>query len=254
MDVIGDVHGQLDKLSALLRSSGLIDCNDRWVGGHRKVWFMGDLVDRGPDGIGVIRLVMRLQAEARSEGGQVCALLGNHDVLLLAADRFGTQRAGGPGGTFIGDWRLNGGNPSDLEWLSDKERIWLSQLPAMAVAEDYLLVHADSLFYEQYGDSVFEVNTAITSLLQNGDSVLWDTLLEDFSDRLAFWDNPQRAEGFLKKFMGNRLIHGHTPVSYMNSESDGVKPIIYANGACVNVDGGLYLGGKGFIYSSKPKF
>ena len=52
---------------------------------------MGDLVDHGPDGIGAVELVMRLQQQAARTGGRVQVLLGNHDMLLLAAHRFGTR-------------------------------------------------------------------------------------------------------------------------------------------------------------------
>lgn len=253
MEIIGDVHGQLDKLSVLLRVSGLVDDDDHWSGGSRKVWFTGDFADRGPYGIGVIRLIMRLQDEARQAGGQVNALLGNHDVLLLAADRLGEQACGGPGGTFLEDWRTNGGVQSDLEGLTDREIDWLSRLSAMAVEEDHLLIHADSLFYKKYGDSMLEINQSIGSILQNNVASAWDRLLGDFSDRLAFWENPQNAKDFLAKFTGSRLIHGHTPVSYMNAGFDGTAPVVYANGLCINVDAGLYMGGKGFIYSTDAK-
>lgn len=62
--VVGDVHGYLDELLAALAEQGLIDSEGRWAAGNARLWFLGDFTDRGPDGIGVIDLVMRLSAEA----------------------------------------------------------------------------------------------------------------------------------------------------------------------------------------------
>ena len=73
--VIGDVHGQLEKLRDLLRGAELIrkdkDQNETWSGGDSTLWLMGDLVDHGPDGIGAVELVMRLQQQAAWAGGRV---------------------------------------------------------------------------------------------------------------------------------------------------------------------------------------
>ena len=65
------------------------------AGRDARLWLVGDLVDRGPDGVGVIELVRRLQRE-----GDVHCLLGNHELLLLAARRFPDVDAGDPGARF----------------------------------------------------------------------------------------------------------------------------------------------------------
>src|SRR5262245_42135776 len=69
-----DVHGGLEALVDLLRDARLLDAALRWSGGDARVWFVGDLVDRGPDGIGAVDLVRRLEQE-----GDVHCLLGNHE-------------------------------------------------------------------------------------------------------------------------------------------------------------------------------
>ena len=84
-----------------------------------------------PDGVGVLDLVTSLQSQARDHGGQVHAVLGNHEVLLLAARRFGARASGGPGGIFQGDWLANGGVASDLERLSAVHEEWMVALPAV---------------------------------------------------------------------------------------------------------------------------
>ncbi|HEX9439253.1 MAG TPA: serine/threonine protein phosphatase, partial [Roseiflexaceae bacterium] len=51
-------------------------------------------------------------------------------------------------------------------------------------------------------------------------------------------------------FGGRQIVHGHTPISSMRRclPEEVVEPLVYAGGLCVNVDGGMYLGGPGFVY------
>ncbi len=66
--VVGDVHGHRDVLVELLRSAGLVDGGERWSGADAQFWLVGDLVDRGPDGIGAIDLVRRPRGRERRRG------------------------------------------------------------------------------------------------------------------------------------------------------------------------------------------
>ena len=89
-DVIGDVHGCRDELEALLASLGYQIRRDdagRAVGAShpgRRAIFAGDLVDRGPDTPGVLRLVMGMV----SDGDALC-VQGNHESKLVRALRGG---------------------------------------------------------------------------------------------------------------------------------------------------------------------
>lgn len=76
-DIIGDIHGCRSELETLLRKLGY----DVEAGRHpegRKVVFLGDLVDRGPDIPGVLRLAMRMV----NMGTALC-VPGNHEMKLL---------------------------------------------------------------------------------------------------------------------------------------------------------------------------
>ena len=53
--VVGDVHGHVEPLVRLLRDAGLVDERIAWSGADARLWFIGDLVDRGPDGVGALR-------------------------------------------------------------------------------------------------------------------------------------------------------------------------------------------------------
>lgn len=252
MYIMGDIHGQIDKMRAALCASGLIDANDRWLGGTATLWFMGDYFDRGPDGIAAIDLIRSLQAQATEAGGHVGALIGNHDVLILAAQRFGERPSGGPGGTFLSGWRHNGGEESDLIRLTPERAAWLRTLPAMALDGGRLLVHADATFYQVYGRSVTAINDHFRAILRSGDARAWDQLLDYFSQRRAFQDRdlgPARVGRFLGLYGGRQLVHGHTPIAKLSGcKPEAVTgPLIYADGLAVDVDAGMYLGGCGFV-------
>jgi len=178
ISVIGDVHGQFEQLLGLLLTVGLVGTDLAWAGGNAVVWFFGDLLDRGPDGIAVIDLVMRLQGEASIADGQVGVVLGNHEVMILAAQRFG--------GHFVSEWEWNAGNAADLARLTPQHVAWMATLPAMVSVGDRLLVHADATFYTHYGRSVVRVNQAFRTILQSQHAPAWERLLDVFSERRAF--------------------------------------------------------------------
>ncbi len=79
LDIIGDIHGEYSALLALLCRLGY-DSNGRH-GKDRKLVFVGDLCDRGPDSLAVIQLVERLIQQGNAQ-----AVLGNHEINLLIDD------------------------------------------------------------------------------------------------------------------------------------------------------------------------
>ena len=68
--VIGDVQGCYKSLHKLIKKIGFSHADD-------KLWFCGDLVNRGPQSADVLRYVMDLGSSAK-------CVLGNHDLNLLA--------------------------------------------------------------------------------------------------------------------------------------------------------------------------
>jgi hypothetical protein len=246
--VVGDPQGFLTPLQGVLRSVGLIDADSEWSAGTSTLVVVGDLVDRGPDGVGVIEFLMRLQATSARQGGQVVVLIGNHDILMLAARQFGEP--------FMANWLESGGVLHDLEELSDAQAIWLRRLPAVIVKGDVLLLHADAMFYLQYGPSVAEVNGAFRRVLDSDDQAAWQRLLGQFGEHRAFLDPDGEAnlQRYLGSFAAQTLIHGHTPVPRMLQvpPETVTEPYVYRDGRCVNVDPGIYLGGPGFAYQALP--
>jgi hypothetical protein len=240
--VVGDVHGHPERLAELLRDAGLIDGRGRWAGADARLWLLGDLVDRGPDGIGAIDLAMRLERE----GGARC-LLGNHEAFLIAAC-WHPFRQCGPWETFRSVWETNGGNPRDLDGLTPDRLDWLVRLPAVGRDGDWLIVHADTDRYVEYGGSIDSVNGAITKILLGSDTDTLASLLDAMCDRGAL-AKPKALRRLLSTFGGERVVHGHTPIALVRGvDPVGVTaPLVYAAGRVLNVDHGLYAGGPGFV-------
>jgi len=84
--VVGDLHGELDKLVLILRATGLVGRDLAWSGEDQHLVLCGDLVDKGPDDREMLDLARRLQLEAEASGGRVHVLLGNHEVMNITGD------------------------------------------------------------------------------------------------------------------------------------------------------------------------
>lgn len=80
---VGDVHGDIERFTAILQKAGLIDASRQWTGGKATLVQLGDLVDRGPKSRAVLDLLMTLQKEAPKRGGTVLPGLGNHEVMVV---------------------------------------------------------------------------------------------------------------------------------------------------------------------------
>lgn len=245
--VASDIHGHRREFRDCLRAAGLTGDDGRWTGGDARLWLLGDYVDRGPDGIGVIDDIRDLAATAPDAGGQVVALLGNHEVQLLAAHHFGTAVVPGldePGG-FEGGWARFGGRADDLRRLTPDRVDWMSGLPAMAVVDGHLLVHSDTAAYVSFGTDVATVNAAVAGVLADPDGGGWVELSDRISDRGAF-RSAEAVSTMLDTFGGHTLVHGHSTLTkHFGVAPDEVREALrYAGGRVLAVDGGVYEGGR----------
>ena len=83
---IGDLHGDLDHARRAFRLAGAIDDGDRWIGGRLVVVQTGDEIDRGDDDRAIVDLIEDLKKQAAAAGGELIALLGNHEVMNASMD------------------------------------------------------------------------------------------------------------------------------------------------------------------------
>jgi len=123
--VVGDVHGCLDELDELLRLAEVAPARDRLI-------FLGDLLDRGPDGAGVVRRVRELGAQC---------VVGNHDDKHL---RYAGHLAGHRADPrFVVPMKpLHGAAAAHHAALTGDDLRWLGALPVELEVDGWLLVHA----------------------------------------------------------------------------------------------------------------
>lgn len=78
-DIIGDIHGQAEKLEALLQKMGYRSTNGAWQHPQRKAIFVGDFVDLGQRGVESVQTV-----RAMVDAGSALAVMGNHELNAIA--------------------------------------------------------------------------------------------------------------------------------------------------------------------------
>jgi hypothetical protein len=83
---IGDIHGSIDGFKSILKVTGLIDGNNKWIGGRTQLIQTGDYMDRGEGTRQVLDLLMALEGPAKDAGGRAFAVLGNHEVMNLIGE------------------------------------------------------------------------------------------------------------------------------------------------------------------------
>jgi bis(5'-nucleosyl)-tetraphosphatase (symmetrical) len=117
---IGDVQGCYESLTKLLARCGFDEAHDH-------LWFVGDLVNRGPDSLYTLRF-------ARGLGERAVCVLGNHDLHLLAV-------AAGHARIRKDDTLDQVLDAPDRDELLD----WLRRRPLLHRADGFAMVHAGLL-------------------------------------------------------------------------------------------------------------
>lgn len=83
---LGDLHGDYEQYETLLIENRLINDELKWIAGDTHFVQLGDVTDRGPDSLKIIRHLMKLEKQARKAGGRVHVLIGNHEAMNVQAD------------------------------------------------------------------------------------------------------------------------------------------------------------------------
>lgn len=84
--VMGDIHGQYERMIKMLKAGGVIDKNLHWTWGDGHLVFIGDILDRGEGVTEALWLIYRLEREAEISKGRVHLLIGNHELMILQND------------------------------------------------------------------------------------------------------------------------------------------------------------------------
>ncbi len=248
--VIGDIHGDYNAFTNVLKKAQIINENMEYIGGKSHVVQVGDILDRKPremDGqdedseAKIIALIMELQIKSYMHGGGYHAVIGNHEMMNVLgqfdyASPMGLQHYGGaqgrklyfqPGGTMstyfacgwnpivkIGGWLFCHGGLSKK--IAEKYSI-----------EDINLISRDFL----YGNTEHMKNKYFDELFLGSKSILWN---RDYSidHQNQVYDKLNDELNFIfKKYQAKRICLGHTP------QLKGIKHRF--QGRVFNVDTGM---------------
>ena len=136
IDIVGDIHGEIGALEALLARLGYSP-DGRHPSGRRLV-FLGDLVDRGVDSPAVVERVAEMVVAGRAQ-----CVLGNHELNLLRGD---PKEGNGWFWPEEADHDLDNGRLKTSVRATDSQRehflAWFDTLPTALERADLRVVHA----------------------------------------------------------------------------------------------------------------
>ncbi len=201
---IGDVHGCIKTLKELVRQISIIDKNP-------KLYFVGDLIDRGPDSKAVIDYIIDLNIS----GVESMSVRGNHEEMLINAYLHNQKitdtdwYANGAERT-IKSFNVNADIKKPVNELIPKEYFqYCSALPYFIELPNSIIVHAGLNF---------RISNPLT----------------DF--KIMIWTREEQYNKVLAK--GKRIIHGHSPIPLEKLKcklESGLPDIINVDTGCVYI-------------------
>jgi serine/threonine protein phosphatase 1 len=227
---IGDIHGELGQLEALLARLPALDEADTLV-------FLGDYLDRGPDAAGVIELIRHGLPERTQ--ARIVTLRGSHEDAWLRVRREGWLEFILPvGNGCLASLRsFRGGqpvSPGDFPGREELEALaaasffpedvmgWMASLASFHEDEHAIYVHAG--LPEREGCFVHP------SELQDPHPLFW-----------------QRSSAFFERYSGKRVVFGHTATEYLPQALSCYTPAdakdLFIRGNLVGIDTGCGRGG-----------
>ncbi len=225
---IGDVHGCAAELRALLGTIGRLASE---ASGRRRLIYLGDMIDRGPDGIGVLEQWAR-SAEVHGVD-HVDRLMGNHEIMMMLAV------IGGPHA-----------HKAETMWLS-KRMGGTALVEQMRARAGRAAAKPDQALLEAaLGDDVVHCLWSMRSHVRLGNALFVHGGLDPHADPDEFLTRPWTIftearwawinHGFLdwkEGFKGTLVVHGHTPPDKHRAISGMDDPHLF-EGDRLGLDGG----------------
>ncbi|MED4852180.1 metallophosphoesterase family protein [Caldifermentibacillus hisashii] len=214
--VFSDVHGCYNEMKELLKL---------WDRQNEQLIFLGDMVDRGYNSLGVIKAMMNLK---KQYGNQVVILKGNHDEMFidwLYLDPFNRSihYFNGLHQTIKSFYQLD---KKKFQKDTRKQRadyiikkfpdivLFIKELPLYYETENCIFVHAG-------------IDLKNTQWKEDKQSLLWI--------REEFFHSPIKSK--------KRIFFGHTPTQFLTSNKSN-DIWVSKNGDKVGIDGGCVFGGQ----------
>lgn len=199
---VGDIHGCLDEMTALLEAIRTLAAEST---APRRLIYLGDMIDRGPDTIGVLRTWA--ESEAQRGVDRIDRVIGNHEIIMLLTLRGEAQA-----------------EKAATMWLADRTGGAKVLAEMRAAVRDPNARPNYALAAEALGAEVMGLLLTQRSHVAIGNTVFVHGGLEGGSDKQAFLATPWTAgmqarwawitKGFLDwhtGFGGTLVMHGHTP-------------------------------------------
>lgn len=243
---VGDIHGDIERLQALLRTTGVVKLNAGrldWSAGTSILVCTGDIIDKWNHGLEVIAYLQQLQAQAKAAGGQVIVTMGNHEAEFLA------DPANSKADAFVGELQAAGIAPADVAAGRHPLGRFLRSLPFAARIGSWFFVHAGNTA----GRSFTQLNQALqTGVDAHGyaDPVLSDpnSLLEARLSPAPWWEGKGSPEQVLTAYthaLGvEHIVMGHQPgkVIFADGSSREKGILVQKFGRIFLIDTGMSQG------------
>jgi hypothetical protein len=245
MFVLSDIEGTFQGLFTLLVKGGVIDERFNWTFGTGHLVICGDMFDRGDEVTACLWLLYKLEDEAKTKGGYVHVILGNHEMMNLYGDyRYVNTKYRSSVAILHKDYSKLYDNDSELgRWLRTKN--------IMEKIGDWLCLHGGvSEIINKSGLSLASLNETARPYYDKGDD---DSLLVVAKvyplfhpDAAPFWyrgyfEEPvagmPQVDQTLRTFEVKHIIVGHTIVDSIQPRFD--KKVIAID---VNYHQGNYEG------------
>jgi hypothetical protein len=208
---IGDAHSDFVRLTNVMKGAGLIDQNLRWKAGDAVLVVPGDMIDKGPRAVDVLRLLRDLR-----NGGHAIVLAGNHEAEFLADPHESKVKE------FASQLSAAGMDAGDVAQCKGEIGEFLCSLPFAARVNDWYFSHAGN----SGGRSLRQISADIESgFAKHGyktDQLIGDeSILEarlNGKGRKVWMDEglPKTSErellaGYAAKLGVKHIVEGHVP-------------------------------------------
>lgn len=224
--VVGDIHGELEKLISCLEQANL-QPNDRIV-------FLGDYVDRGPDSFGVVEHLLNMKDKY-----EMIFIKGNHDAVF-----FTSYTAGSLNPLFN-----QGGAETMKSYQANCQES--DKFPLFVMPDNHFDFYSNQLHYfvdennNCFVHGGFDRHRLISEQLLT--NLIWDR--DMWLAARSFTTMKNTEYKFKIKDNFNEVFIGHTPTQYF----DSATPLNYANIWCVDTGAGKFGDGTVTIMDIETK-
>lgn len=243
---LSDIEGNFEALRKLLQANKVIDQNFNWIFGDGHLVFLGDMFDRGMQVTECLWLLYSLEEKAKSAGGYVHFILGNHEIMnLQGKHKYVTKK-------YLQNASKIGRSLTELYNEQSELGKWLRTKNIIESIGDLLFVHGgispsvsrmpltipeiNNLARPYYAKEIDSTNQYLVILFDNHKrgnennypSPFWFRGYYGDIDNLKEIPTIQQVDSSLVKYGVHRIITGHTIIS------EGITT--HYGGRVINVD------------------